>query len=59
MKVWKVWEFKCNIEELEEELNDLQRAGKKIESISSVVVSNWGRCYEGIVVYTEEDSQEE
>lgn len=58
MKVWKVWEFNCNKKELEDGLNNMQKAGKEIKSISSCTVSDWGRCYKGMVVYTEEDINE-
>ena len=59
MKVWKIWEFDCGKQELEKELNAMQRSGKKIESVSSCVVSDFGRRYGGMVIYTEEDAEEE
>ncbi len=58
MKVWKIWEFNCDKKELENDLNNMQKAGKEIKSISSCVVSDLGRCYKGMVIYTEEDVDE-
>lgn len=58
MKVWKIWEFNACKDELEESLNDMQKDGKKIEYVSSCIVSDFGRCYKGVVIYTEEDTDE-
>lgn len=58
MKVWKIWEFNCNKKELENGLNNMQKAGKEIKSVSSCTASDLGHCYKGMVIYTEEDADE-
>lgn len=61
MKVWKVQEFERTPKQLEEILNDIQTFGGTIKSVSASPVKDdprhWG-CYEGIIVYTEEDVEE-